>query len=207
MSWEGHQHAEFEMKEAITSSEFRLMEALGTIDTLKAEVRALKEGGEVGGSVAPDWEREARVEAPKPLMFKGIRDAQEVENFLWHLENYFKCSPVRSNERKINTTVLYLSDMAMPWWTRKESDIKKGTCIMNTWEQFREEFKKAFFPNKVIYEAKRKFRELKQTGSIHAYVQEFTTLTLQITNLTDEDMLFHFMDELQSWSRTELERR
>ena len=80
-------------------------------------------------------------------------------------------------------------------------------CTINTWEQFQEEFKKAFLCNNVIYEAKRKLRELKQTGSILVYVQEFTTLTLQIPNLTDEYMLFHFMDGLQSWSRTELERR
>lgn len=64
-----------------------------------------------------------------------------------------------------------------------------------------------FFLNNVIYKAKRKFRELNQMGSICAYVQEFTTLTLQIPNLTNEDMLFHFMDELQSWARTELKRR
>ncbi|WMV38600.1 hypothetical protein MTR67_031985 [Solanum verrucosum] len=31
-----------------------------------------------------------------------------------------------------------------------------------------------------------------KTGSIRAYVKEFTTL--QIPNLKDEDMLFHFMD-------------
>ena len=69
---------------------------------------------------------------------------------------------------------------------------------MNMWELFREEFKKAFFANNVIYEAKLNFRELKQKGSIRAYVREFTTLTLQIPNLTDEDMLFHFLDGLQS---------
>ena len=78
---------------------------------------------------------------------------------------------------------------------------------MNTWEQFREEFKKAFFPYNVIYEAKRKFRELNQKGSIRAYVREFSTLTLQIPNLTDEDLLFHFLDGLQSWDRMELQRR
>ena len=50
--------------------------------------------------------------------------------------------------------------------------------------------------NNVIYEAKRKFRELKQKGSIRAYVREFTSLTLQIPNLMDEDMLFHFLDGL-----------
>ncbi|KAH0746915.1 hypothetical protein KY285_008572 [Solanum tuberosum] len=97
--------------------------------------------------------------------------------------------------------------MAMLWWRRKEAEIRKGTCTINTWEQFREDFKKAFFLNNVIYEAKRKFRELKQMGSVRAYVQEFTTLTLQIPNLTDDDMLFHFMDGLQNWAKTELERR
>ena len=74
----------------------------------------------------------------------GVHDAQEVENFLWHLENYFKCNRVRSDVNKINTVVLYLSEMPMLWWRRKEFDIKKGTCTMNTWEQFCEEFKKAF---------------------------------------------------------------
>ena len=68
-------------------------------------------------------------------------------------------------------------------------------------------FKEGVLPNNVIYEAKRMFRELKQKGSIRAYVREFTSLTLQIPNLMDEDMLFHFMDGLQSWARMELEHR
>ena len=50
------------------------MDALSTIETLKAEVKTLKEGVEVGGSASPDHDREARVEAPKPPIFKGVRD-------------------------------------------------------------------------------------------------------------------------------------
>ena len=73
--------------------------------------------------------------------------------------------------------------MAMLRWRRKEAEIRKGTCTINTWEQFCEEFTKAFFPNNVVYEVKNKFWELKQTGSIWAYVKEFTTLTLEILNL------------------------
>ena len=114
---------------------------------------------------------------------------------------------MRSDENKINTSVLYLFEIAILWRRRKESDIGKWMCTINAWERFHEEFKESFFCNNVIYEVKRKFRELKDTGSINAYVQEFTTLTLQIPNLTNEDMLFHFMDGLQSWARKELERR
>ena len=42
---EGRQRAEFGMKEAITSLECQLVKALSTIETLKAEVKVLKEGG------------------------------------------------------------------------------------------------------------------------------------------------------------------
>ena len=62
-------------------------------------------------------------------------------------------------------------------------------------------------PSNVVYEAKRKMRELRQKGSIRAYVQEFTTLTFQIPDLKDDDALFYVMDGLQNWARTELERR
>ncbi|XP_069146998.1 uncharacterized protein [Solanum lycopersicum] len=158
---EARQRAEYEIKEAITFLEFRLREALGAVESLKAEVAALQEDREVGGSSSRYRKREARVEAPKPPAFKGVRDAQDVDNFLWHLENYFKCMRVRSDVNKINTTVLYLSESAMLWWKRKESDIAKGTCALNTWEQFRVEFKKAFFPSNVVYEAKHKMRELR----------------------------------------------
>ena len=203
---EARQRAEYETNEAITFLEFRLREALGAVESLKAEVAALQEDREVGGSSSHDREREARVEAPKPPVFIGVRDAQGVDNFLWHLENYFKCMRVRSDVNKINTVVLYLSELAMLWWKRKESDIAKGTCALNTWEQFRVEFKKAFLPRNIVYEAKRKMRELRQKGSIRTYVREFTTLTFQIPDLKDDDALFYFMDGLKNWARTELER-
>ena len=107
-------------------------------------MEALKKDREVGGSTSLDREREARVEAPKPPMFKGVRDTQKVENFLWYLENYFKCNRVRSDVNKINAGVLYLLEMPMLWRRRKEFDIKKGTCTMNSWEQFHDDFNKAF---------------------------------------------------------------
>ena len=64
---EGRQWAEFEMQEVITSLECQLIEALDIIEMLKAEVKALKEGVEVGGSASPDRDREARVSLPSHL--------------------------------------------------------------------------------------------------------------------------------------------
>ncbi|GJZ01641.1 hypothetical protein Tco_0519602 [Tanacetum coccineum] len=38
-------------------------------------------------------------------------------------------------------------------------------------------------------------------------VKEFTTLVLEIPELSDQDSLFYFLDGLQGWATTELERR
>lgn len=60
----------------------------------------------------------------------------------------------------------------------KRPRLEGGTSIINKWEQFPREFKKSLYSNNIVYEVKRMFWELKQTGIIRANVKEFTTLTL-----------------------------
>ena len=50
-------------------------------------------------------------------------------------------------------------------------------------------------------------KHLKHTGSICEYVKEFSTLMLEIPNMSEEELLFNFMDILQSWAEQELRRR
>ena len=50
-------------------------------------------------------------------------------------------------------------------------------------------------------------RRLKHTGSICDYVKEFSSLMLEIPNMTEEELLFNFMDNLQGWAEQELRRR
>lgn len=67
-------------------------------------------------------------------MFSGVRDAQEVDNFFWHLENYFQHGKVREDNAMINTAVLYLLETAMLWWRRKSTDAERGLCTISTWD-------------------------------------------------------------------------
>lgn len=99
---EWRQRALFEMKKAIFSLKCRLMDALSTIGTMKAEIKGLKECMEVGGSSSLRQYREAKVEDLKPPMSKEARDTQEVENFSGALENYFKSNKLKCDESKIN---------------------------------------------------------------------------------------------------------
>lgn len=84
---DGHKAVEYDIKEAVTSLEYRLIDALSTIDTIRAKMKALKERIEEGRCVTSSGDREARIEAPKTPIIKGAHGAQELENSLWHLEN------------------------------------------------------------------------------------------------------------------------
>ncbi|GJY14836.1 putative nucleotidyltransferase, ribonuclease H [Tanacetum coccineum] len=101
----------------------------------------------------------------------------------------------------------YLKDIAALWWRRRYGDIERGTATIDTWAEFVADFKKQFYPENAKNEAKSRLRNLKQSGTIREYVKEFTTLVLEIPELSDQDSLFYFLDGLQGWAKTELEQR
>ncbi|RVX06336.1 Retrovirus-related Pol polyprotein from transposon 297 [Vitis vinifera] len=67
--------------------------------------------------------------------------------------------------------------------------------------------KRHFYLEDVAYLARKNMKCLKHTSSIHEYVKEFSTLMLEIPNMFEEELLFNFMDNLQSWVEQELKRR
>ncbi|KAJ0105373.1 hypothetical protein Patl1_19496 [Pistacia atlantica] len=148
----------------------------------------------------------ARVKVPKPLKYGGKWDAQELENFLWSMERYFDATNVQSELDRVNIATGYLEDHAIAWWKRKHAEIVQGTCIINTWELLKCEIKKQFYQGNVAYEARKKMRELKHTGPISKYVDEFSKLMLQVDNMNSKDLLFNFIEGLQPWAQRELQR-
>ena len=137
----------------------------------------------------------------KPHMFSGKRDAKELDNFLWHMERYFEAIALTDEATKVCTTTLYLIDNATLWWRRRFADIEKGACTIDTWDAFKREIKRQFYPENVAYLARKSMKRFKHTGSIREYVKEFSTLMLEIPNMAKEELLFNFMDNLQSWAK------
>ncbi|KAJ0512090.1 putative transcription factor interactor and regulator CCHC(Zn) family [Helianthus annuus] len=148
-----------------------------------------------------------RVEIPKPSPFLGKREARAVDDFVWEMEQYLGGVQIKDDATKIKTASMYLKDTAALWWRRRYTDITKGTCTINTWAEFVQELKKQFYPVNAEHEARSKLRKLKHTGTLKDYVKEFTTLVLEIPDLSEKDSLFYFLDGLQYWARTELDRR
>ncbi|RVW22480.1 hypothetical protein CK203_107230 [Vitis vinifera] len=70
-----------------------------------------------------------------------------------------------------------------------------------------DEATKTIIPEDVAYLARKNMKHLKHMCLIHEYVKEFSTLILEIPNMSEEKLLFNFMDNLQSLAKQELRRR
>ncbi|XP_068636916.1 uncharacterized protein [Aristolochia californica] len=161
--------------------------------------RALANGGVV--------HTQAKIKVPEPKSFNGRRDAKVIHNFLWQVEQYFHASKLTDEQAKVSTTAMFLSDDVILWWRRRKGDEQEGESPIHTWEDFKRELRRQFFPEDVEYQARKELRALTQKGTIKEYVQSFTSLMLCISNMTDEDRLFSFLAGLRPWAEQELRRR
>lgn len=148
-----------------------------------------------------------KVKTPEPKTYGGSRNAKELDNFLFHMERYLDAISLTDDKAKIRTATMYLVDDAMLWWRRRYADIERGTCSIDTWEDFQKELLKQFYPENAEHLARRSLKRLKQTGSIRDYVKEFSSLMLEIPDMPEKELLFNFMDGLQQWAEQELRRR
>ena len=56
------------------------------------------------------------MEESKPQGFSGKRDAKELDNFLWHMEQYFKAIALNNKAAKVRIATLYLTNTTTLWW-------------------------------------------------------------------------------------------
>ncbi|KAL0378936.1 UNVERIFIED_CONTAM: hypothetical protein Sradi_3199100 [Sesamum radiatum] len=149
----------------------------------------------------------ARLWIPEPKAYGGARDAKEVENFLFDMEQYFLAANVVDEARKVSTAIMYLTGDAKLWWRTKYAKIQANQVRLDTWDLFREAIRVQFFPENVEYNARRALRKLEHTGSMQDYVKSFSVLMLDIHDMSEKDKLFTFMEGLKPWARLELQRQ
>ncbi|KAL0411991.1 UNVERIFIED_CONTAM: hypothetical protein Slati_3788800 [Sesamum latifolium] len=135
----------------------------------------------------------ARLRIPESKAYSGARDAKEVENFLFDMEQYFLAANVEDEARKVSTVTMYLTGDAKLWWRTKYSEIQANQVRLDTWALLREAIRVQFFPENVEYNARRALRKLEHTGSMQDYVKAFSALMLDIRDMSEKDKLFTFM--------------
>ncbi|GKD23036.1 putative retrotransposon gag domain, aspartic peptidase domain protein [Tanacetum coccineum] len=149
---------------------------MGEITKIQEEFREVASGGNTNHG--------PKIDVPKPSPFVGKREARAVDDFLWEMEQYLEGVNVVNDASKIKMVTRYLKDTATLWWRCQYGDIERENAKN---------------------EAKSRLRKLKQSGTIREYIKDFTTLVLEIPELSDQDSLFYSLDGLQGWAKTELE--
>ncbi|XP_009779304.2 uncharacterized protein [Nicotiana sylvestris] len=161
----------------------------------------------VGNEEAQRGADRTKVRIPEPKEFNGTRSAKKLENFLWDMEQYFHAAKVQ-DEDKVPITTMYLVDDAKLWWrTRVADDVSAGRPKIDSWEGLKKELKDQFFPSNAGWIARDRLKKLKQTGTVRDYVKDFSSLMLDISNMSEEDKLHNFLYGLQSWAQMELRRQ
>ena len=79
-------------------------------------------------------------------------------------------------------------------------DAESGRPQIDSWETLKRELKEQFLPTNSTWLARESLKRLKHTGSMREYVKEFSSIMLDIRNMSDEDKLFNFVSGLQGWA-------
>ena len=64
-----------------------------------------------------------------------------------------------------------------------------------------------FLPSNASWLARDKLKRLRQTGSVREYIKEFTSVMLDIQNMSYEDKLHNIILGMQDWAQNELRRQ
>ncbi|KAL0361987.1 UNVERIFIED_CONTAM: hypothetical protein Scaly_1153900 [Sesamum calycinum] len=64
-----------------------------------------------------------------------------------------------------------------------------------------------FLPCNTSWLARESLQKLKYSGTMRYYVMEFSSLMLDVRDMSKEDNLFNFLSMLQAWAQTELRRQ
>ncbi|KAL6329104.1 hypothetical protein AAG906_007650 [Vitis piasezkii] len=179
-------------RDVVANMEARLANVELAMADTREGLNLIKQGMEKEKVLSMLASMESRIKALATRMesrdqeVSGKWDAKELDNFLWHMEWYFKAIAL-TNET-----------------TKRFVNMEKDIGTIKTWEDFKREIKRQFFLKDVAYLARKNMRRLKHIGSISDYVKEFSSLMLEIPNMTEEKLLFNFMDNLQGWAKQEL---
>ncbi|KAF3658670.1 putative RNA-binding protein 8A-like [Capsicum annuum] len=109
---------------------------------------------------------------------------------------------------KLNITTMYLTGDTKSWWRIRNADDESAGCPkIDTWKKLKNEMRDQFLSSNASWIARDKLKRLRQHGTIREYIKEFTSLMLDIQNMSDEDKLHNFISGMQAWAQNELRRQ
>ena len=78
-----------------------------------------------------------------------------------------------------------------------KGDVIAGRPRFSSWDDLKSELKVQFYPENAEYQARCKLSELQQSGTIKEYVQKFSGIMLDISDMAEADRLYNFQRGLK----------
>ncbi|KAK4403117.1 hypothetical protein Sango_1052400 [Sesamum angolense] len=119
-------------------------------------------------------------------------------------ENIFSSDSHPEAEKVLVTNMYLIGDAKLWLHTRLSDDASANRDRIKTWGVLKKELKDQFLPCNTSWLARESLRKLKHSGTVRDYVKEFSSLTLDIRDMSEEDKLFNFLSGLKTWAQTEL---
>ena len=135
-----------------------------------------------------------RLKAPTPPTFKG--DSLAVDEFLraQKQQHAFYGNDLATDVAKLKFVAVHLAGAAAQWFETTQG----GAAPISTWAEFEERFTKRYRPVRAELSARQRLIQLKQraTTTVSAYASLFQTILSPITDMSEKDKLFLFVQGL-----------
>jgi hypothetical protein len=144
----------------------------------------------------------------KPEAFRGLEQKSlHVETWLFQVKQYYRLINVTDESTRIQFAASLLQGHAARWYRLQSARAPSGSDPFLTWENFEGAIRKQFTPVNYEKRARDRLSELRQTTSVQRYLENFTALCLEITDLHPTEQLHRFVDGLKPHVRREVELR
>lgn len=133
-----------------------------------------------------------RVDRPtKPSTFDGSNLGM-ARSWVLELEQYFRVVGMNNELSMVNFAAAQLRGMPATWWESIRTTV-------NTWEEFKEQFKKVYSPVRITDTARMIIVHLRQTGSVQDYINEYQKYICYLPEWNEENKIFFFRNGLRPW--------
>ncbi|KAK4403128.1 hypothetical protein Sango_1053500 [Sesamum angolense] len=100
------------------------------------------------------------------------------------METYFQVARI-PEAKKVSITSIYLTSDAKLWWrTHLSDDVSVNREKIETWDILKKELKHQFLPCNTSRLARESLRKLKHAGTMRYYVKEFSSLMLDVWDMS-----------------------
>jgi hypothetical protein len=142
---------------------------------------------------------------PKLPTFRGRLGVDSVAQFTADLVTAFKATGINSNSKRVYIAASCLEDSAKTWWFAQTQKPAFHADRL-TWDEFTELLRSQYLPTNYNTMLRERLRQCRQRTSLHGYTTEFSSIAHQITNMSEDDKVFNYIQGLKpqtaSWVLT-----